>query len=49
VFSLVVFLGEQADLTPFWASILPLLGVWIGGVFGMTLNFLFSRKLVFDG
>ena len=49
VFSLVIFLGEQADLTRFWSSVLPLLGVWIGGVFGMTFNFLFSRKLVFDG
>lgn len=49
VFSLVVFLGEQAELTPFWSAVMPLLGVWIGGVFGMTFNFLFSRKLVFDG
>lgn len=49
VFSLVILLGEQAELTKFWTAVLPLLGVWIGGVFGMTFNFLFSRKLVFDG
>jgi putative flippase GtrA len=48
VFSLVVFLGERADLTRFWDSVLPLLGVWIGGIVGMCFNFLFSRKLVFD-
>jgi len=48
VFSLVVFLGEQADLTRFWTGVMPLVGVWIGGLFGMTFNFLFSSKLVFD-
>ena len=48
VFSLVVFLGEQAELTRFWAGVMPLIGVWVGGLFGMTFNFLFSSKLVFD-
>ena len=49
VFSLVVFLGEQADLTPFWDWVMPLIGVWVGGIVGMLFNFLFSSKLVFDG
>jgi putative flippase GtrA len=49
VFSLVVFLGEQAELTPFWDWAMPLIGVWIGGIVGMLFNFLFSSKLVFDG
>lgn len=49
VFSLVVFLGEQAELTRFWDSVLPLIGVWVGGLVGMCFNFLFSSKLVFDG
>ncbi|MEE4302818.1 MAG: GtrA family protein [Wenzhouxiangella sp.] len=49
VFSLVVFLGERADLTPFWDAVMPLLGVWLGGVVGMGFNFLVSRKVVFDG
>ncbi|MFO7764303.1 MAG: GtrA family protein [Wenzhouxiangellaceae bacterium] len=48
VFSLVVFLGEQAELTRFWAGVMPLIGVWVGGLVGMTFNFLFSSKLVFD-
>lgn len=48
VFSLVVFLGEQAELPRAWNAVLPLIGVWIGGVVGMCFNFLFSRKLVFD-
>jgi len=49
VFTLIVFIGEQAELTRFWNSVLPLIGVWIGGMVGMAFNFLFSRKLVFDG
>lgn len=48
VFALVVFFGEQADLTQFWNTVMPLLGVWAGGLVGMTFNFLFSSKLVFD-
>jgi putative flippase GtrA len=48
VFSLVVYLGERAELPRFWDSVLPLLGVWIGGVVGMCFNYMFSRKLVFD-
>jgi len=48
VFSLVVFLGEQAELTRFWNTLMPLIGVWVGGLAGMSFNFLFSSKLVFD-
>jgi putative flippase GtrA len=48
VFSLVVYLGERAELPRLWDSVLPLLGVWIGGVVGMCFNYMFSRKLVFD-
>jgi putative flippase GtrA len=49
VFSVVVYLGERAELTTFWDAVMPLIGVWVGGVVGMTFNFLVSRKLVFDG
>lgn len=48
VFSLVVFVGEQSDLTRFWSFVLPLIGVWVGGLVGMSFNFLVSRKWVFD-
>ncbi|MEE4638519.1 MAG: GtrA family protein [Wenzhouxiangella sp.] len=48
VFSLVVLVGEQADLTRFWSMVLPLVGVWVGGLVGMSFNFLVSRKWVFD-
>jgi len=30
------------------AAILPLIGVWIGGLAGMCFNFFFSKKLVYD-
>ncbi|MEE4295114.1 MAG: hypothetical protein V2J20_00675 [Wenzhouxiangella sp.] len=40
--------SDRADLTSFWHSLMPLLGVWLGGVVGMSFNFLVSRKLVFD-
>lgn len=48
VFAVVVYFGEQADLTRFWDALMPLIGVWVGGLVGMTFNFLFSSKLVFD-
>jgi putative flippase GtrA len=48
VFSLVVYLGARAELSPFWAAVMPLIGVWVGGIVGMTFNFLVSRKMVFD-
>jgi len=48
VFALVVFLGDQADLTRFWNAVMPLIGVWVGGLVGMTFNFLFSSKFVFN-
>lgn len=48
IYSLVVFLAERAQLTPFWEAVMPLLGVWLGGVVGMCFNFLLSRKVVFD-
>ncbi|NDY95078.1 GtrA family protein [Wenzhouxiangella limi] len=48
VFSAVVYLGDRAGLNSFWHSLMPLLGVWLGGVVGMSFNFLVSRKLVFD-
>ncbi|HMB37817.1 MAG TPA: GtrA family protein [Wenzhouxiangellaceae bacterium] len=48
VFALVVFFGEQADLPRFWNAVIPLIGVWVGGLVGMTFNFLFSSKFVFN-
>lgn len=48
VFSLVVYLGSRAELPSIWLNLMPLLGVWLGGMVGMTFNFLLSRKLVFD-
>lgn len=47
VFSAVVAIGTAAGAGPdtrFW---LPLLGVWLGGIAGMIVNYGFSHKLVF--
>jgi len=48
IYSLVVFLAERAGLTRFWDMVMPLVGVWLGGIVGMCFNYLLSRKLVFD-
>ncbi|HSG35189.1 MAG TPA: GtrA family protein [Sphingomonadaceae bacterium] len=48
VFSLVVFLGEQAELSRFWHAVMPLIGVWVGGLIGMSFNFVISSRFVFD-
>lgn len=48
VFALVVYFGEQADLSRFWNAVMPLIGVWVGGLVGMTFNFMISSRFVFD-
>ncbi|MDZ7785058.1 MAG: GtrA family protein [Halioglobus sp.] len=48
VFSLIVMFAMELELTRFQAAIMPLVAIWIGGLFGMCFNFLLSHKLVFD-
>jgi len=47
VFALIVMLGDKIGLTGFWKAVWPLIGVWVGGLFGLTFNFLLSKKIVF--
>lgn len=47
VFSLVVIAGERAGMAGLAGALVPLLGVWIGGVVGMCFNFWMSRRHVF--
>ncbi|MDT8437600.1 MAG: GtrA family protein [Wenzhouxiangellaceae bacterium] len=49
VFALVVLLGGRLELGGWSQALLPLFAIWIGGLVGMTFNYLASRKLVFDG
>jgi len=49
VFSLIVTLADRYAATGTLALLAPLLGVWIGGLVGMSFNFLMSRNHVFDG
>lgn len=47
VFSGVVHIGHQILQTTLALTLLPLIAVWIGGLFGMLFNFTFSKILVF--
>ncbi|MDX1625642.1 MAG: GtrA family protein, partial [Wenzhouxiangellaceae bacterium] len=49
VFALVVEAGRGLQLEGWFDALVPLLGVWIGGVVGMVFNYLLARRLVFDG
>jgi putative flippase GtrA len=48
VYALVLAIGERMGGEVMAGGVLPLLGVWVGGVVGMGFNFFFSNKLVFD-
>lgn len=47
VFSLTLVVGHQIQLSTSWDFWLPLLGVWLGGVAGMSFNYSLSHKLIF--
>ncbi|MGM0534620.1 MAG: GtrA family protein [Pseudomonadota bacterium] len=47
IFASVVALGHQLGLEPGATFLLPLLGVWLGGLAGMGFNYIVSHKLVF--
>lgn len=48
VYSLVLQVGLEMGREIAASATLPLLGVWIGGMAGLGLNFILSKKLVFD-
>ncbi|MDT8409676.1 MAG: GtrA family protein [Wenzhouxiangellaceae bacterium] len=48
VFTLVVIAAEHLELSDFQAAVVPLLGVWIGGLVGMAFNFALARRIVFN-
>jgi putative flippase GtrA len=47
VFSALVTLGHRAIENKVLLSFLPLVCLWIGGVAGLTFNFIFSKTFVF--
>jgi len=47
VYSLVVTVGHETVDHKLLYSALPLIGLWLGGFFGMGFNFVFSKKLVY--
>lgn len=48
VYSAVLLIGQHLGGQVAAAATLPLLAVWIGGLAGMSFNFFFSKKMVFD-
>lgn len=48
IFSLILLLGSRMGHEISHSTLLPMLAVWIGGLFGMCVNFFLSKKLVFD-
>jgi putative flippase GtrA len=47
VFSLLVSVGDRCLQQHLALALLPLFSIWIGGLAGMTFNFILSRRLVF--
>ncbi len=47
IFSVVLLAGQAMGGEVAASAILPLIGVWIGGMTGLCFNFFFSKKLVF--
>jgi putative flippase GtrA len=47
-YAAVLIIGKSMGGQVAVSATLPLLGVWIGGMIGMTFNFFFSKKMVFD-
>lgn len=48
IYSAVLLIGQHMGGQVAASATLPLLGIWLGGLVGMSFNFLFSKKLVFD-
>lgn len=48
IFTVVLIVGQQFGGQANAAGTLPFVAVWIGGMFGMSFNFFFSRRMVFD-
>ena len=48
VYSAVLLVGQQLGGQVAAATTLPLLAIWVGGMAGMSFNFVFSKRLVFD-
>jgi putative flippase GtrA len=48
VFIATLMIGQKLGGQASASGTLPFIAVWIGGVFGMCLNFFFSKKMVFD-
>ncbi len=48
IYALVIVLGQTLGGRVESSATLPMVAVWIGGVVGLTFNFFFSKRFVFD-
>ena len=48
VFALVLEVGQALGGQVAASATLPVIGVWIGGIAGLSFNYFFSQKMVFD-
>jgi len=47
IFITIVAVGEGVVAEGLLRRLLPLLGLWLGGIVGMAFNFVLARRLVF--
>lgn len=53
ILNMVIFLASMqlftfVQLNPILINFIPFIAVWIGGIAGLSFNFFFSKKVVFD-
>jgi putative flippase GtrA len=48
IFSLIIVIGHNILDRGLLLNFLPLIAIWIGGLVGLSFNFFFSKKLVFQ-
>lgn len=47
IFSLLITIGHAYLINQIALTLLPLVAIWVGGMVGLTFNFVFSKRLVF--
>ena len=48
IFLASMYILASLNLEPIITNLTPLIAVWIGGIAGLSFNFFFSKKVVFD-
>jgi len=48
IFLTMISLANNFNLEGALKELMPLIAVWVGGIAGLSFNFFFSKKIVFD-